>query len=152
MKFFVSTMLFLSLGLGVSLSSAIADTPAFKCQDNGKIIFSQTPCKSGTSTVIDIKTIRPSEQEQHAAQNAHQQRLKIVSKLEKSRHKDDAKQDAINRHIASQAASARKHCEAKQLQAKWAKEDLKNTQPKAEMKARQKLKRAEEKADLVCKN
>lgn len=150
MKFFASTILFLSFNF--NLSAASADTPAFKCQDNGKTIFSQTPCKSGTSTAIDIKTIAPSEQEQHAAQNAHQQRLKTLSKLEKSRHKDDAKQDAINRRLASQAASKRKHCEAKQLQAKWAKEDFKNTQPKAEMKARQKLKRAEEKAELVCKN
>ncbi|MFZ6817664.1 hypothetical protein [Undibacterium sp. Ji22W] len=150
MKFFVSMMLFLSLNL--NFRSATADTPAYKCQENGKTIFSQIPCRGGTSTAIDIKTIRPSEQEQHAAQNAHQQRLKTLSKLEKKRHQDDAKQDAINRHLANQAAGARKRCEAKQLQTKWAKEDLKNTQPKAEMKARQKLKRAEEKADLVCKN
>lgn len=153
MNFFVSTMLFLSFSFSLIFANAAnADTPAFKCLDNGKTVFSQTPCKGGTSTAIDIKTIHPSEQEQHAAQNAHQQRLRTLSKLEKSRHKDEAQQDTINRRLASQAASARKRCEAKQLQTKWAKEDLKNTQPKAEMKARQKLKRAEEKADLVCRN
>ena len=129
-----------------------ADTSAFKCQENGKTIYSQAPCKNGNLTAIEIKTDNPSAHEQQLAQEAHRQRLKTLGSMEKSRHREEARQDSINRHLASQAASAKKHCEAKQLQAKWAKEDLKNAQLKTEMKARQKLKRADEKAELACKN
>jgi hypothetical protein len=131
---------------------AFADTPAFKCQENGRTIFSQHPCKSGTSTAIDIKTIAPSAEEQLAAQKAHKQRISAIGKLEKTRERDDARHEAISRRAANKAAAARKRCDAQQLQAKWAKEDLKNTQPKGEMKAQQKLKRAQERADFICKD
>jgi len=129
-----------------------ANTPAYKCQDNGKIVFSQTPCKSGTSTVVHIKPRSPSTEEQIAIEKAHKQRLKTIAQLEKIRERDDAKHEAINRKYANQAAANRKRCDAEQLKTKWAKEDLKNTQPRGEMKAQQKLKRSQERANLVCQN
>jgi hypothetical protein len=147
MKFLATTLTLLFQSMLV-----FADTTAFKCQENGKTIFSQHPCKSGTSTAIDIKTIAPSADEQLAAQKAHKQRISAIGKLEKTRERDDAKHEAISRRAANKAAAARKRCEAQQLQTKWAKEDLKNTQPKGEMKAQQKLKRAQERADFVCKD
>lgn len=147
MKFLVTVLTLL-----LQSTIVLADTPAFKCQENGKTIFSQHPCKTGISTAIDIKTIAPSAEDQIAAQKAHKQRMSAIGKLEKTRERDDAKHEAINRRLANKAAAARKRCEAQQLQTKWAKEDLKNTQPKGEMKAQQKLKRAQERADLVCKD
>ncbi len=147
MKFLATTLTLLFQSMLV-----FADTTAFKCQENGKTIFSQHPCKSGTSTAIDIKTIAPSADEQLAAQKAHKQRISAIGKLEKTRERDDAKHEAISRRAVNKAAAARKRCEAQQLQTKWAKEDLKNTQPKGEMKAQQKLKRAQERADFVCKD
>lgn len=147
MKFLVMTLTLLFQSMLV-----FADTTAFKCQENGKTIFSQHPCKSGNSTAVDIKTIAPSADEQVAAQKAHKQRMSAIGKLEKIRERDDAKHEAFSRRAANKAVAARKRCEAQQLQTKWAKEDLKNTQPKGEMKAQQKLKRAQERADFVCKD
>jgi hypothetical protein len=134
-----------------SLSSH-ADTPAFKCLDNGKTLFSQTPCKGVPSTPIDIKTSDIPEQETQRAFKRHQLRLSESNKNQKIRDREDAKQEANYRRIASKNASTKKQCDAMQMKSKWAKEDLRSTQPKGEMKAQLKLKRAQEKADLVCKN
>ena len=146
-------MKFLALfGLVFWSTLSFAETYAYKCQVSGRTVFSQYPCKTGTSTAVGIKTDAPTAGDQLAAQKKHAQRLTAIRKLEKVRERDDAKYDAINRRLAVKAAAARKRCEAQQLQAKWAKEDLKKTQPKGEMKAQQKLKRAQERADLVCKD
>ncbi|MFC0350718.1 hypothetical protein [Undibacterium danionis] len=154
MKYLSLVNLTLSLALSsffFSLSS-YADTPAFKCQENGKTIFSQTPCKGMQSTPIDIKTTQIPEEETQRALKRHQHRLSESNKNQKARDREFAKQEAASRRIASKNAQAKKQCESQQLKTKWAKEDLRSTQPKGEMKAQAKLKRAQEKADLVCKN
>ena len=154
MKYLSLVNLTLSLVLSsffFSLSSH-ADTPAFKCQENGKTIFSQTPCKGMQSTPIDIKTTQIPEEETQRALKRHQHRLSESNKNQKTRDREFAKQEAASRRIASKNAQAKKQCENQQLKTKWAKEDLRSTQPKGEMKAQAKLKRAQEKADLICKN
>lgn len=130
---------------------SFAETYAYRCQVDGRTVFSQYPCKNGTSTSVGIKAAAPTAGEQLAAQKQHGQRLTAIRKLEKVREREDAKQDAINRKLALQAAAARKRCEAQQMKTKWAKENLKNTQPRGEMKAQQALKRAKEREDFVCK-
>lgn len=144
----------LSLLLSCSLLSppSLADTPAFKCQENGKTIFSQTPCKGMNSTPIAIKSNQIPEEETQRALKRHQLRLSESNKNQKARDREFAKQEAASRRIASKNANAKKQCENLQMKSKWAKEDLRGTQPRAEMKAQVKLKRAQEKADLACKN
>jgi hypothetical protein len=154
MKYLSLVHLTLSLALSsffFSLSS-YADTPAFKCQENGKTIFSQTPCKGMQSTPIEIKTTQIPDEETQRALKRHQHRLSESNKNQKARDREFAKQEAASRRIASKNAQAKKQCENQQLKTKWAKEDLRSTQPKGEMKAQAKLKRAQEKADLICKN
>lgn len=151
-------LLNLNLSLSLAFSSFFfslfshADTPAFKCLDNGKTIFSQTPCKGMQSTPIDIKTNDIPEEETQRALKRHQHRLSESNKNQKIKDREDAKQEASYRRIASKNASSKKQCDAMQMKSKWAKEDLRSTQPKGEMKAQLKLKRAQEKADLACKN
>jgi hypothetical protein len=131
---------------------SFAETYAYRCQVDGRTVFSQHPCNKGTSTAVGIKTVAPTAGDQLAAQDQHAKRLTAIRKLEKVRERDDAKYDAMNRRLAMKAAAAKKRCEAQQMQAKWAKEDLKKTQPRGEMKAQEKLKRAQERADFVCKD
>jgi len=154
MKYLSLVNLTLSLALSSFFfsPSSHADTPAFKCQENGKTIFSQTPCKGMQSTPIDIKTTQIPEEETQRALKRHQHRLSESNKNQKARDREFAKQEAASRRVASKNAQAKKQCENQQLKTKWAKEDLRSTQPKGEMKAQAKLKRAQEKADLICKN
>ncbi|MFZ6802005.1 hypothetical protein [Undibacterium sp. Di24W] len=147
-----------SILLSVLLSCSLfglasyADTPAFKCQENGKTIFSQTPCKGVPSTPIEIKTSQIPEEETQRALKRHQHRLSESQKNQKARDREFAKEETASRRIASKNASKKKQCENLQMKSKWAKEDLRSTQPKGEMKAQKNLKRAQERADFVCKN
>jgi hypothetical protein len=152
LNFKISMLLSVLLSCSFLSLSSYADTPAFKCQENGKTIFSQTPCKGVPSTPIEIKTSQIPEEETQRALKRHQHRLSESNKNQKASDREFAKQEAASRRIASKNANAKKQCENLQMKSKWAKEDLRGSQPRGEMKAQVKLKRAQEKADLVCKN
>lgn len=144
-----ATLLLFLTGLQPA-SAASPDTQVYKCKDGDHIVFKQMPCSSGSSSAITVHSQQPSLKDQQTAQAAHQARLKESTRLQKIRERQQAKDEASYRSAMKQAASARKQCESLKMKAQWAKEDLKNTQPRAEMKAQTKLKRAQQKADLMC--
>ncbi|MBY0573968.1 MAG: DUF4124 domain-containing protein, partial [Undibacterium sp.] len=49
MKYVCLFLLFFSL-------PSFADTEVYKCTDQGKLIYSQIPCKNTVSSVITVKT------------------------------------------------------------------------------------------------
>ncbi len=144
-----ATLLLFLTGLQPA-SAASPDTQVYKCKDGDRFVFKQTPCSGDASGAITIHDQQPSLKDQKAAQVAHLARLKESTRLQKIRERQQAKDEASYRSAMKQAASARKQCESLKMKAQWAKEDLKNSQPRAEMKAQTKLKRAQQKADLVC--
>lgn len=131
-------------------SAASPGTEVYKCKEADRIVFKQTPCAGEANSAITINTYQPSLKQQKAAQAAHQSRLKESTRLQKIRERQQAKDESAYRSAMKHAASTRKQCESLKMKAQWAKEDLKNTQPRAEMKAQTKLKRAQQKADMVC--
>ncbi|MBI1835125.1 MAG: hypothetical protein HYR92_05135 [Burkholderiales bacterium] len=131
-------------------SAASPDTQVYKCKEGERVVFKQTPCAGEASGAITIHSHQPSLAEQKAAQTAQQTRLKESNRLQKIRERIQAKDEASYRSAMKQAANARKQCESLKMKAQWAKEDLKNTQPRGEMKAQTKLKRAQQRADLIC--
>ncbi len=132
--------------------TAHADTSAHKCIDNGKTFYSQLPCKGSEAKLVDVRSNTPSDEAIQNAVKAQHQRQVESNKLQKTREREEAKEASKNRAIAKRMESEQKQCEAQQQKAKWAKEDLDRTQPKGEMKAQAKLKRANERAALTCKN
>lgn len=131
-------------------SAASPGTEVYKCKEADRIVFKQTPCAGDANSAITINTYQPNLKQQKTAQAAHQSRLKESTRLQKIRERQQAKDESAYRSAMKQAVSARKQCESLKMKAQWAKEDLKNTQPRAEMKAQTKLKRAQQKADMVC--
>lgn len=132
--------------------SANTDVPAYKCNMNGKISYSQFACQEGTTTKIEIKSVPPSDSNLKQAASEKKRISFETKKMENVRKKLEAKETAKNNALAKHFAASKKRCDNQQLRLKWAKEDLKNTQPKGEMKMREKLKRTEEKTALNCKN
>jgi hypothetical protein len=143
--------LFLMMSL-LSNSHSKADVPAYKCNVNGKITYSQLACQEGVATKIEIKSTRPQDFDVKQAYKEKERISSATKKMEKLRLKSEAQETAKNRALTKRYESNKKHCDNQQLKLKWAKEDLKNTQPKGEMKMREKLKRTEEKTALNCKN
>lgn len=131
--------------------NAHADTSAYKCTDRGKTTYSQLPCKEGEAKLVEVNSNTPSESAIQDAAKAQKLRLAESKKMQSVRERAQAKDDSKNRAIAKRLESEQKQCEVQKQKAKWAKEDLNRTQPKGEMKAQAKLKRANERAALTCK-
>lgn len=135
------------------LISGLTHAETYRCEQDGKTAFSQTPCAAGARQT-EFHGNAHSEPVPEAARQAAVQQLKHeqreASRLEKNRHKADAKHEHEMRIIAAKAEQQKQKCDALHLQIKWAQEDLATTSPKSEAKARLKLKRAKEKADLAC--
>ncbi|MET3116432.1 septal ring factor EnvC (AmiA/AmiB activator) [Undibacterium sp. GrIS 1.8] len=131
-----------------SMNSASAET--YKCVKNGATSYSQSPCTDNAqqTTVVHTNTV-PESTSQQAAQTSAKEKAE-ATRLAASRHKAEEKSDREMKVIAGRNEKKKQKCDAAQLKIKWVKEDAKNAKPKAEAKARQNVKRATEKAALVC--
>jgi hypothetical protein len=133
------------------LPSTSACAEMYRCVLDGSTTYSQTPCPHTDSKPIKIPVNQATSDEYKQALKKNAQDKIIVKKLENSRHKNDAKYEGKMKTIAARNEKEQQKCTKLQASVKWAEEDLKNAQPKAEMNARLKLKRASEKASLQCK-
>lgn len=143
----LSSLIFLLTLSGSSLATV------YRCEQQGKIQYSQTPCPSGqTGQVLHQPLSVPSESERAQATGIANQEKAAANKLEKDRHTREQKQERELRQLSAQREKQKSQCERAQLQVKWANEDVHQAQPKAETRAKQKLKRANEKAALACRH
>lgn len=135
------------------LMAGHAFAEVYRCEQDGKTTFSQTPCAGGARQTIHQPNPQ-SEPASEAAQQSAKQQLKKdqqeSKRLETIRHQTEAKRDREIRAIAAKAEKHKQKCDAMHLQVKWAQEDLTGASPKSEAKARLKLKRATEKTALAC--
>ncbi|MBI3284504.1 MAG: DUF4124 domain-containing protein [Burkholderiales bacterium] len=138
--------------ISMSISDAAFAT-IYQCQQNGKNSYSQTPCPQDALQVTrepeQLAAPVSSEAQLHAQQQLEKEK-KEVKRLETDRHRLEARRDREIQKIANHAEKQKQQCSNMHLRVKWAQEDLANAAPRAESKARQKLKRAAEKAALVC--
>ncbi|MBR7792280.1 DUF4124 domain-containing protein [Undibacterium sp. FT147W] len=140
--------------LSISCVQHLSAAEIYQCEKDGRMQYSQTPCsqdqKALGKKVTQDTTDSASEKQRHVTQLA--QDKKEAARLERKRHKTEDKRD---KEISRQAAKTEKQkdkCDKAHLQVKWAEEDARNASPKSEAKARQKLKRTKEKADLACRH
>ncbi|MBC3870098.1 DUF4124 domain-containing protein [Undibacterium oligocarboniphilum] len=142
----LSSLIFLLTLSGSSLATV------YRCEQQGKIQYSQTPCPSGQTGQVLHQPLppAPSESEKAQATGIANQEKAAANKLEKDQHTREQKQERELRQLSAQREKQKKQCDRAQLQVKWAKEDVHQAQPKAEARAKQKLKRANEKAALAC--
>lgn len=141
-------LLLICLTMLTLVSTSQAQT--YKCDVNGSVSYSQTPCiGNAKQSVTDTPAAIPPYSEKTAKEIAAKEKNK-ANQLAQSRHKAEEKNDREMKAIAAHNAKKKQQCDAQQLKIKWAKEDLANAKPKAESQARQKVKRATEKAALVC--
>lgn len=140
-----------ALIISLSAISSVAFAETYKCDHNGALTYSQTPCPDGIVMPINITTDQVSSADYQQALKDNLKEKTEVKKLQNLRHKEDAKYAREIMAISAKNERQKEKCDALQTKVKWAKEDLSNAHPKAESKTRLKLKRATEKAALSCK-
>jgi len=127
-----------------------AQAETYQCIKNGSTTYSEIPCTDGESKRVQIKPSVVSEQEYQRAVSQHKQNQATLQKIEAAHEKEDAQREKATRALASKNQKQKTKCDDLQLKVKWAREDAAQANPKTEAKARQKLKRALEKAALSC--
>lgn len=118
-----------------------------KCEIDGKISYSDAPCLNGKSHKL-AEPSPPSDAEGAKRQLA-QDKL-ALTRLEKQRYRQEAKDARAQNQAARRGAATQKKCARLTLRKKWIDEDVAQTAGKAGAKARTKAKRFNEKYTLEC--
>lgn len=142
----------MALLLSSSCIQHLSAAEVYQCERDGRIQYSQTPCTPDQKTLgkkVTQDATENSNETQHHIQKLAQDK-KEAARLERERHKTEDKRDKEFSRQAAKTEKQKSQCDKARLQIKWAEEDARNASPKSEAKARQKLRRTKEKAELAC--
>ncbi len=120
----------------------------YKCENGGKIAYSDTPCPDGT--LIKAASGAPSADDSRQGQKQLAQQKAEAQRLEKERHQREAIEEKQQQQNARTLAARQKKCAASALRVQWAQDDARQAAGKAAPKATQKARRAAEKHELEC--
>jgi hypothetical protein len=123
----------------------------YKCESSGKVSYSQFPCPSGNSEILSGQAndnpplSEVGQARQQAAQDKHE-----ATRLQKTRHQREAKEEKEQQRIARVNAAKRKKCAALALRKKWTADDALSASGRAAEGAKRKAQRAAEKYEMEC--
>lgn len=138
------------LTLFILIAPASAET--YKCVDNGVSTYTQSPCPDTATQSVHKSSNNVSDKDYQQAIKTSEKEKADLNRLLSARSKEEEKYQKEQRKISSKNEKNRQKCVSLQLSAKWAKEDLANASAKSMSKAKSKLKKANEKAELQCKS
>ena len=134
------------------LSLVFLSSPAFaiyKCNANGKITYTDLPCTSGTS--IDLGSDgRASPADAAAAHQRAEQEKRELTRLEKTRHQQEALAEKEQRVAAHAAMAKKQRCTGLERRAKWSAEDVATATSKHSEKVKRKARRASDVYQAEC--
>ncbi|MCX7219277.1 MAG: DUF4124 domain-containing protein [Burkholderiales bacterium] len=141
---------FTYLSLLIPIAPASAET--YKCVDKGVSTYRQTPCPDSATQSLHKSSNNISGKDYQQAVKTSEKEKADLNKLLSARQKEEEKYQKEQRKISAKNEKDKQKCASLQLSAKWAKEDLANATAKSMNKAKTKLKKANEKAELQCKS
>lgn len=129
----------------VALLSPVSALAVYRCEQNGKITYTDFPC-AGREVEITRSASAPQADDDRLRRERGE-----VGRLQKLREQRE-RQDQQIRDLAARGAAAReKKCRSLALQQKWREEDLRESTLDKADKARTRLRRAQEKFDSECR-
>ena len=129
----------------VALLSPVSALAVYRCEQNGKITYTDFPC-AGREVEITRSASAPQADDDRLRRERGE-----VGRLQKLREQRE-RQDQQIRDLAARGAAAReKKCRSLALQRKWREEDLRESTLDKADKARTRLRRAQEKFDSECR-
>jgi Domain of unknown function (DUF4124) len=117
-----------------------------KCESNGKITYSDEPCRNGRQ--LDISSAPAPDADADARRAAREKHE--LQRLEGQRRRQEAKDDKERARAAKANATKQKKCVTLALHKRWADEDAASATGKAADKVKRKAHRAGEKFESEC--
>ena len=128
------------------LSSSLPALAMYKCEDGGKISYSDTACAvNGREIDIAVPPADAAGADKRLAREKSE-----LKRLESDRHKREAREEKEQLRIAHAQASRKKKCDTLARRVKWAEEDAGLATGRAADKARRKARRMNEQYDGEC--
>lgn len=147
----VPTHQLLLLGV-LSFCFSLPAHAVYKCEQDGKISYSETPCVAGKASQLVIAAPPTNAEKQQTKKDLARAKSNL-SKLEKQRAKEDAQ---AAREASKQAAAAKRRdlkaekCLKQEQNLRWAKEDAAHQTGSQGEAARKRTKRMQERYQLEC--
>lgn len=126
------------------LSCSIPALAVYKCEEGGKVSYSDLDCPDGRQLDIAVPAPDPASARQLAQEKTALQRL------ENDRHKREAKEEKEQLRVAHAMASRKRKCDALARRVKWAEEDSRLAHGRSSEKTKRKAHRLAEQYDGEC--
>ena len=104
-------------------ASTTAAAQVYKCVNNGKVTYSESPCPGAKVTRLDAPTVAPDAPAPPDPRAELQRQKALADQLSKARKASEAQHERQRARIVSAAAQRYQRCEKLRLQKKWADED-----------------------------
>jgi hypothetical protein len=134
----------------LSLSSLCANA-AFKCTQDGRILYSDHPCAGGIALApSDLRKPATLEADLQSAQQRAAAEKRQLHELEESRRRTERMVEQQRARAAAIAARRQRQCAALALKRRWAAEDAALASSQKAEKSRRQSRRLGEKYALEC--
>ena len=141
------------VGVGLLASSGLLHAADYRCDDGGRITYTNLPCPSGRQTEIVDRAAAPTAQDRAAAearQRADQARLAAIEQA----HERERRQDVSATALAARRNAVRSReaasCNKLALRAQRAREDYDRAGPRDQPQKRTRMRRTEDDHVALC--
>ncbi|NDI84467.1 DUF4124 domain-containing protein [Undibacterium crateris] len=139
------------VSLMLLLNAATVRAETYRCISQGQTVYQETPCRPDQQAAGTVQPAsQPTAQDSAAARTRLKQQQEELRRIDQQRQHETELAAKQQRSIAAKTERQKLACDKASLQLRWAKEDLRQATPAKEAKARQKLKRQQEKTSLAC--
>lgn len=135
----------------LSLSFAAGAQAAFRCQEHGRVIYTNVACLGGTMVASgDLRDRAGLQADLIAASQRAAADQKRLMELQDERQHAERLEAQQNRRARAAASNRQTKCAALALRKKWLEEDVMNTTIRSARKNRKKLHRFGERYAMEC--
>ncbi len=138
-----------ALLLSLLLAAAAPAFAAYKCEANGKTLYSDTPCTAGKTIELEEK-VTVTAADRALAQERLAKDKASVARQKKERLKREAAEKKLAQAAAKKTAAKQAKCATLAQRVKWSEEDAEQATGKSIPKAKKKARRMNEKYTLQC--
>lgn len=129
------------------LTLPLPSQAAYRCLDQGRVIYQDTPCPNGKI----IASAPPADKKDRTAALQRAAKNKAESKqIDTTRAKAEAEAAKLARQTAKENQQRAQQCKILAMQQKWAEQDAQQASAKQANTAKLKAQRAAEKAQALC--
>lgn len=122
----------------------------YKCEEHGKVIYSDEPCSNGNVKLIDTTNSHLSEPALNDAKARSKREKETLRQLEEKRHREEMTEEKTRQKRMRANDALRKKCEALALKQKWSEEDAAAARGKSAEKLKRNALRQREKYAVEC--